>query len=436
MNVALLGFARQGRSSYEYWQKLGHDITICDKNPDISIPHDCSMQLGEYYLSDLDKFDLIVRTSSTHPQLIRAANPQTPHILDKVTTNTNEFFKVCPSKNIIGITGTKGKSTTSTLVTKMLQASGLRTHLGGNIGIPPLELLKADIKPTDWVVLELASFQIIDLQYSPHIAVVLMIDDEHLDWHGDLAEYLSAKQNLFTHQTDNDMAIYYADNSYSKKCADISVGKHIAYAAKSGAYVSDNMVYVQDTAICSVNDVALLGEHNIQNVLAAITVTWQITQNIEALTSVIKSFQGLPFRLEKRRTINEVEYYNDSFASNPRATIAAIKTINRPKILIVGGKDRGLNLTNLTDTISRSSSIKKVIVIGEAGPRLATELHKKDYTNIELTDAKSMNDIVLLAQSFAKSGDAVVLSPGFPSFDMFKDFEDRGVQFNNAVELL
>lgn len=179
MKIAILGYGEQGRAAYEYWNRNGNNITVCDQNESVELPANVDKQLGKNYLHDLEIFDLIVRSPSVHPSDISDANSSA--ILDKVTTVTDEFFRVCPTKNIIGVTGTKGKGTTSTLIARMLEADGKTVHLGGNIGTPPLDMLKAGIEDKDWVVLELANFQLIDIKHSPHIAVCLMVVPEHMD---------------------------------------------------------------------------------------------------------------------------------------------------------------------------------------------------------------------------------------------------------------
>ena len=186
MKIAILGYGLQGKSAYEFYNSPDNDITICDPVLPDNLPQGAKTQIGENYLKRLDAFDLIVRSPIVHPRDIVADN--SPEILEKVTSNTNEFLKQCPTKNVIGVTGTKGKGTTATLVAKLLEGLGLRVHLGGNIGTPPLDLLKDNIADDDWVVLELANFQLIDLKYSPHIAVCLTVEPEHLDWHSDVDE--------------------------------------------------------------------------------------------------------------------------------------------------------------------------------------------------------------------------------------------------------
>src|ERR1700741_4499183 len=351
-------------------------------NPGLVVPEGAHTQLGPDYLSKLDQYDLIVRTPILHPRDIVAANPETPNILDKVTSNTNEFFRACPSKKVIAVTGTKGKGTTSTLITKMLEAAGKRVHLGGNIGIPPLELLKDDIKPEDYVVLELANFQLIDLRYSPHIAVCLMVVPEHLDWHEDMEEYISAKQQLFIHQNSNDVAIYYALNENAESIADASEGTLIPFFKEPGAIVKNGSIVIDTKQICKTDELKLLGEHNWQNVCAAVTAVWQITQDTEAIRKAAINFSGLPFRIELRREVNKVRYYNDSFATGQGATIAAIDAIKEPKVLIIGGYDRGLDLTELAEeVVAASESIRKVVLIGVAAERTAQLFTEHGFTN-------------------------------------------------------
>jgi len=435
MKVAIVGYGKQGRAAYDYWTAAGDEITVCDREENLELPSDVHQQLGEYYLNRLERFDIIVRSPAIHPRDIVAAN--SPAILAKVTTVTNEFLRVCPTHNVIGVTGTKGKGTTSTLIAKMLEADGQLVHLGGNIGTPPLDLLKDTIQPNDWVVLELANFQLIDLRQSPHIAVCLMVVPEHLDWHADSDEYYNAKTQLFRYQTSDDIAIYYSKSEASKRIVSTSKGWKIPYMAFPGGTVTDGNIMIDDQKVCATSELKLLGEHNWQNVCAAVTAVWKISQNIQAMRTVLTSFSGLPFRLEFRKEVNGVRYYNDSFASAPSAPLAALASIAEPKVMIVGGFDRGLDLSELAEGFQRQAeTIRSVLIIGASGPRLAEACTKQGFTNFVMNEATDMSGIVKKASELAKSGDAVVLSPGFASFDMFKNFEERGLQFNAAVEAL
>ncbi len=429
-----MGYADQGKSAYEYWNRDSNEIIICDKNLDLELTESAQTQLGEDYLNNLDQFDLIVRTPSLHPKDIVAANSETPDILKKVTSNTNEFFKVCPTKNIIGVTGTKGKGTTSALIAKMLEASGHKVHLGGNIGTPPLELLKNGIQPDDWVMLELANFQLIDLKYSPHIAVCLMVEPEHMDWHDAYEEYLSAKKQLFTHQTKNDTAIYYAKNNDSLVIAQAGSGKLIPYFEIPGSVVEKGMVRINDAEICETAEIKLLGKHNLQNVCAAVTTVWQVTQNVEAIKAVLSSFKGLEHRLEFVREVGGVKYYDDSFGTTPSTAKVAIEAFSAPKVVILGGSDKGADYEKLSTAVVEEN-VRNVVIIGRTGAAIESALKNAGYTNI-VKGGRTMKEIVEAAQAAAKPGDIVLLSTACASFDMFKNYKDRGEQFKKAVSAL
>ena len=445
MNIAILGYGEQGRSAYEYWNRPENTITICDQNLISNLPPDAKSNLGDDYLNNMDSYDLIVRSPSIHPKNIIDANPGHPDILNKVTTVTNEFFNVCPAP-IIGVTGTKGKGTTSTLIAKLIEAVGHKVHLGGNIGTPPLDLLKNKITPDDWVVLELANFQLIDLKKSPPIAVCLMVAPEHLDWHQDIYEYMNAKKQLFIHQGENSLAVYNSRNAYSEEIATVSQGQKIVYEVPPlneepqdtrGVYVQGNHIIAFDEHVCNVDDIALLGRHNVENVCAAIAAAWEIVKhNHHVIKKVIKNFAGLPHRIEVVKKVNDIWYINDSFASNPGATIAAIDSIIQPKILIVGGFDRNLDMTELVSKILDSKGIRRVVLIGASSRRVAKLFSAAGFSGYSMSDAHDMAGIIKAAQTYAQKGDAILFSPGFPSFDMFKNFEDRGIQFKQMVKQL
>lgn len=438
MKVAIIGYGSQGQAAHEYWDTPENQITIRDANSNLELPDGTASVLGDDYLKSLGAYDLLVRSPIIHPRDIVSANPEVRDILDRVTSVTNEFFKVCPTQNIIGVTGTKGKGTTSTLITRMLEAAGKKVHLGGNIGIPPLTMLKDPIAPDDWVVLELANFQLIDLKYSPHIAVCLMVEPEHLDWHDRIDEYIDAKRQLFRHQSESDIAIYYADNNYSLSIAQASSATLIPYMANPGAEVTeDKKITIDGQEICSISDIRLLGKHNWQNICAAVTAVWQVAKEPDALKTAISSFAGLPHRLEPVREIDGVRYFNDSFASAPGATMAAMEAVAGNKIMIIGGFDRGLDLEDLARAIvMHKDELRRVVLIGASAHKLETELKAHGFTNYDIVLSKKMTDIVERAKSVARQGDSIVFSPGFASFDMFKNFEDRGLQFKEVVNAL
>lgn len=433
MKVAIIGYEVEGRAAYSYWHACGADITICDMDPDKPVPPGVPTQLGKKYLDGLDRFDIIVRSAGIHPDVILGPNPT---VKSKITTIIDEFLRVCPTKHVIGVTGTKGKGTTSTLITKMLQAAGKQTFLGGNIGVPPLDFLD-NLTPDSWVVLELSSFQLYDLKRSTAIAVCLMIGTDHLNWHGTIEDYHGAKSRLFAHQTTDDLAIYFAENPKSKQIAERSPGHKIPYFAVPGAYVDGGNIVIDGQFICRTKDIKLLGKHNLQNACAAATVVWEIAHTIEPIREVLISFTGLEHRLEFVREVDQVSYYNDSYSSAPEAAIAALDAIPGMKIMILGGFDRGLPLKELASAVrDHASVIRKVVIIGESDKRLASELKSAGFTNFVIDTSRQMEDVVATARQAAEADDSVVLSPGFASFDMFKNFTDRGLQFKLVVEQL
>ena len=430
--VAIVGFARDGQAAYDFFStRSGYDITICDADTGVSVPDGAANQLGEDYLRNLNAFDIIVRTAGLHPRLIQEANPEAPGILEKVTGNVDLFFEHSPSQNMIGVTGTKGKGTTSTLIANMLEASGKRVHIGGNIGIPALELLKAGIQPDDWVVLEQSSFQLIDQKHSPHIAVCLMVVPEHLNWHADMDEYIDAKSQLFIHQTGDDIAIYYAQNEMSEDIAAASEGTLIPYYAAPGAEVKDGSFMIEGQTICSTDDIRLLGQHNWQNICAALTAVWQVTQDVENIKQVLGNFSGLEHRLELVRELDSVKYYDDSFGTTPETAIVAIQAFDQPKVVILGGSDKGASFDELARVV-QSSNVRKVIAIGDMAQPIGQALNSVGFTNIIYGDT-AMDAMVQHCRDNSQSGDVVLLSTGCASFGLFKDYKDRGNQFKQAV---
>lgn len=429
MKIAILGFGKQGRSAFEYWNDGKNQITICDSNSSADITDGADKKLGPDYLSGLSGFDLIVRSPGIHPREIEEASGT--GILEKVTTVTNEFLKVCPSKNIVGVTGTKGKGTTSTLIAKMLEAAGKTVHLGGNIGTPPLELLKQSIQPDDWVVLELANYQLIDLKYSPKISVCVMIAPEHLDWHSSLDEYFTAKKQMFAHQDSEDIAIYYGKNDFSKDIASASPGKVIPYYRLPGAIVENDDIVIDGQSICSTDDIKLLGRHNWQNICAAVTAVWQVSQDVEPIRKVLLEFTGMEHRLEFVRELDGVKYYDDSFGTTPETAKVAMEAFDQPQIVILGGRGKGVSLAPLGEYVTENN-VKNVIAIGETGPGIAKILKDAGYAHV-VEGEKTIEGIIRQARQLAEPGDVVLLSPACTSFDMFKNYADRGEKFKQAV---
>ena len=430
MQVAIVGFGVEGKSALPYWLEKGAEVTVCDQNPQTEVPEGAHKQLGMEYLNNLDRFDVIVRTVGMHPKIILDKNPG---VKDKITTNLDEFLRVCPTKNVIGVTGTKGKGTTSTLIVKMLEAAGKQAFLGGNYGIPAFSFLPK-LTEDSWVVLELSSFMLYDMTRSPHIAVCLMVVPEHLDWHADEEEYYNAKANLFAHQKPGDIAIYFADNQVSHKIASHSPGNKITYYAEPGAYVKNGDIMIDETVLCKTADLKLLGEHNWQNACAAATAVWQVVQAPDAIHQILTTFTGLEHRLEFVREVDGVKYYDDSFGTTPETAQVAIHALPQPKVLILGGSDKGSDYNELAKIIA-TAKMRKVVMIGKMAGKITEALHAAGVTDIT-PGGNNMKEIIATCRAVAQKGDAVLLSTACASFDMFQDYKDRGNQFKAAVHEL
>ena len=345
----------------------------------------------------------------------------------------NEFLRVCPTKNVIGITGTKGKGTTSTLIFQMLEAAGKDVYLGGNIGVSPFDFLPK-LSPDSWVVLELSSFQLIDLKYSPHIGVCLMIVPEHLNWHTDMVEYTEAKSRLFKNQMENDIAIYFSDNEYSRQVASAGVGRKLPFFKAPGAEVIDGNVVIDGQTICATSELRLLGEFNWQNACAAVTAVWQVAQNIDAIRSVLTTFSGLEHRLELVREIDGVKYYDDSFGTTPETAIVALQAFYEPKVIILGGSDKGASFDELAKVVA-GSNVRQAILIGDTAPAIEQALRAANFLAVT-SGGITMTETVTAARNAARPGDVVLLSPACASFGLFENYKDRGNQFIQVVNAL
>ncbi len=454
MKVAILAYSTLEQSesvdAYNYYHGRGDDITIYywqGGTEATDLPKDAKARLvpDEHTFDGLDEFDLIVRGAVVHPKDIHTTKP--------VTTVNNEFMEHCPAP-IIGVTGTKGKGTTSTLITKMLEAAGKKVFLVGNIGKPPLSLLP-QITKDDYVVYELSSFQLMDIKYGPRVGVCLMVVPEHLNWHANLQEYLDAKANLFRHQKPEDTVVFNSLNENSRNITSVSPAKNrLPYDVPkpsqetqhgNACYVDGDTIYYKGQAVLATNKVALLGRHNLENACAAIAAVWGLIDgNTEAINSVLTSFKGLEHRLEFVRELNGVKYYDDSFATTPETAIAAVEAFEQPKVLILGGSIKGFDFDELANALAKST-IRQVVLIGNttntdhepAAPEIEAALHAQGISNITRLVGPGgypMKEIARAAQAVAQSGDVVLLSTGCASYDMFQNYKVRGDQFKQAVQ--
>jgi len=427
MNIAIVGYGIEGRASFAYWKKKGDNVTIIDQKRSITgIPSDARTILGKEALKNLGEFDIVIRTPQMNPNLLGEAK--------KVWSATNEFFQHCPAP-IIGVTGTKGKGTTCSLIAAILEQAGKTVHLLGNIGRPALGVLPS-INSRDIVIFELSSFQLWDLERSPHIATVLMIDNDHLDVHADMDDYVLAKSNIARYQNENDVVVYHPTNKLSKQIADSSPARKVRYMSDEGAHIKNDEIIIDEQNICPVDDIKLIGKHNVENVCAAVTAAWRYSKDTAAIRKAIQQFSGLPHRLEFVRSVKGVDYYNDSYSSTPAATIAAISTFEQSITLVVGGQDKHGDFHKLAEQISQHQNVAHVVIYGAVRHKIKNALRSIDSATVEVIDSISLGDIVATAQKVSLPGSVVIFSPGASSFDMFKNFNDRGEQFKDVVEAL
>lgn len=450
--IGVLGLGIEGLSSALYLREKGAAVTVFDKQPEASFERERLKHLEElgiaFFLgiepsSHLQEFDMIVRSPGVK------IPPEVRDELTKkkvqITSQTQLFLELSPAR-VIGVTGTKGKGTTSALIYDMLKSSGIDAYLGGNIGTPPFSFLDA-LRENSVVVLELSSFQLSDVTKSPHIAVLLMIIPDHLHYHGDMSQYIDAKRNILKFQTAEDFAIINRDYIASNE-SDIHTAGTVYYVSRErpsteqGCFIKDDAVWIRlkgaEWKIIDTKDVALPGKHNLENACAAAMAATLAGATKSEISQTLSSFKGLPHRIELVREVNDVHYYDDSIATNPESTIAAIESFDRPKILILGGVTEGSEFAALGQAIAKDRTIKAIIGIGKEWPTIKAAIEKaKPFEHLLFIEgATSMEQVVQAAAKLARPGDVVLLSPACKSFDMFKSYQDRGDQFKEAVNKL
>lgn len=429
MKIAIAGYGVEGEANYRYFRSRG-EVTIVDERDQLPrpLPPGTPFRSGSDVFSQLDGFDLVVRTAGLSPHKIRTDG--------KIWSATNEFFAQCPAP-IIGVTGTKGKGTTCSLIASVLRAAGKTVHLVGNIGTPALDVLPA-IQPDDVVVYELSSFQLWDAKKSPQVAVVLMIEQDHLDIHANMDEYIEAKRQIRAHQTASDRCLYHPTNSYSRAIAAgtdrMTPAARYAVPDDGQVYVRDGQFYVRERAICGVGCLKLPGAHNLDNACAALSAVLALYPDVtdEHCAEGLGNFTGLPHRLKFVAEKNGVKYYDDSIATIPGSAIAAMKSFTPPLAIIVGGSDKGADYTEMIEVAKRSGA--SVHAIGQTGRRIA-EMARTAGLDVTYHEG-TMDTVVPAIAGVVSPGATVVLSPASASFDQYASYADRGDKFIAAVEAL
>jgi UDP-N-acetylmuramoylalanine--D-glutamate ligase len=368
-------------------------------------------------IKQLQKYSLILKSPGAFFSSILRKQLQKSNV--SITSPMQLFLDLCPTNNIIGVTGTKGKGTTSSLIEEIIKHAGKRVWLGGNIGVAPFSFIHK-IKKSDWVILELSSFQLEDITSSPHISVLTNFSAEHLapadknnpNYHPSLNHYWQSKLNLVRFQGKKDIAI---------------INKKLQNKIKDK--VKAKKIFFTTSALPSV----LPGNHNKENIAAAVCVAQSIGISEKIISKAVSNFKGLPYRLEKVTEKNGTAYYNDSFATTPSATITALKAFQNPIILIAGGADKGSDFNQLAKVIKQKT--KAVILFkGTALKKLQTSLNKAKYNPNNIQVAGSMAEAISRTQKQAMSGDIILMSPACASFGLFKNYKDRGEQFKNSVK--
>ena len=443
--VAVIGIGVSNQPLIKLLLDRGIAVTACDKKDRESLgivaeqleANGCRLRLGEKYLDGLTE-DVIFRTPGMRPDL-----PQLTAAVERGSTLTSEmevFFEVCPCPKI-AVTGSDGKTTTTTIIAELLRRAGKTVHLGGNIGHPLLAETEG-MKPEDVAVLELSSFQLMTMTRSPHIAVVTNLAPNHLDVHKDFQEYIDAKENIFTHQSAEDIAVFNADNPYTLEEASRAVGRARLFSRQKeledGVFLRGDAIIARhdgaERQVMTTADIKLPGVHNIENYMAAIAAVDGLVSD-EVIRDFAREFGGVEHRIELIRTRNGVRWYNDSIASSPSRTIAGLNSFREKVILIAGGKDKGISYEGLGPVIN--DHVKLLILCGATAGviRQSTE-QAPNYDGLEIVDVADYHQAVALADSRAQDGDVVILSPASTSFDRFANFMERGRVFKDIVNSL
>lgn len=447
-SVAVIGMGVSNAPLIRMLLRSDVKVTVCDKSPRERVTEladeleslGAKLQLGPDYLAKIHKFDLIFRTpglSPNTPELIRAMEKGC-----EVTSEMELFFQLCPCK-ILGVTGSDGKTTTTTLISEFLKEAGYNVYVGGNIGKPLLPDV-AGMTAEDMVVVELSSFQLMSMTRSPNVAVFTNLSPNHLDYHHTMEEYTAAKLNIFLHQKAGDRAVFNFDNDITRSLSKQAPAETMLFSRRQrleeGVYLRDGAVWLTNAMgsreVLPLTDIQIPGVHNIENYMAAIAAVDGLVPD-KCVRAVAKRFFGVEHRIELVREINGVKYYNDSIGTSPTRTMACLDSFDRKLILIAGGYDKGVPFTQLGEEITKK--VKMLILTGATAPairRAVEEAPGFSGSGLELLETEDLATAVAAAQAAAVSGDIVVLSPACAAFDMFKNFMERGKVFKELVNSL
>jgi UDP-N-acetylmuramoylalanine--D-glutamate ligase len=451
--VCFIGLGVSHRETVELFVQKGLQVTVCDKKETLPEYETLSAKgvnfvLGENYLTALDDADVIFRTPGmyyNHPQLSKARAEG-----KAVTSEMEVFFDLCPCK-IYAVTGSDGKTTTTTLIAEMLAKSGKTVHKGGNIGRALLPIIDT-IKPNDVAVVELSSFQLMSMRKSPDVAVITNITPNHLDVHGTMSEYIDCKKNLVLHQNAFSRTVLSLDNDLARSFSELVRGELRVFTRKvildgeehcsathcgafldKDGYLSYNS-HGEITKLFHKDKIRIPGIHNVENYLAAIAAVWGEVP-VEVMEDVATNFGGVKHRIEFVREINGVKWYNDSIATSPTRVLAGLNSFTQKVIVIAGGYDKKIPFEPMAETVNEK--VKLLILMGAAADKIETAVKSAgNFEKLEILHADSMENAVALAFKHSKNGDIVTLSPACASFDMYVNFEARGLHYKELVNKL
>ncbi|MCA9923552.1 MAG: UDP-N-acetylmuramoyl-L-alanine--D-glutamate ligase [Anaerolineales bacterium] len=448
-HIVILGLARQGKALARFAAEVGAKVTVSDlRSPEILETAlkelgdlDINFVLGEHPMSLLDNADVLAISGGVPADAPFVIAARERNIT--ITNDSHEFIRRTPTA-VIGITGSAGKTTTTALTGVISQVAGRRTWVGGNIGKPliaDLHKMAAD----DVVVQELSSFQLEIWDRSPQVAAVLNITPNHLDRHKTMKAYINAKANILRYQTEDGTAVLSADDPGSFALQTMAKGRvrlfSLEKSVDDGAVVYNNQVWLRnghEVPVCHIEDIHLRGQHNLLNVLAAVTLADSVGISTDAMAEAIRTFKGVEHRLELVRTRNGVQWINDSIATAPERALAALHAFNEPLVLLAGGRDKDMVWDDWAQQAAQRC--KQIILFGELAELLESKLINPDLTGFGnlsgLSRVNSMAEAVEVAAKTAVAGDVVLLSPGGTSFDAFNDFAERGQVFREMVNQL
>jgi len=434
--IAVLGLGVSNRPLVRLLLEFGCDVTGCDRTPREKLDTEvlelenqgCKLSLGDGYLEGITA-DVVFRTPGMHPN-----NPALVTLREngaEITSEMEVFFEVCPCR-IFAVTGSDGKTTTTTLISEMLKAQGKTVWLGGNIGTPLLPLVR-QMDPDDFAVVELSSFQLMDMKRSASVAVVTNLSPNHLDVHKDMDEYVDAKKNIFRFQSENDLLVVNADNAITDALTGNGTTKKFSRVGKAHVYLQDGWICRNGEKVLDTKEILIPGVHNIENYMAAILAVEGLVED-DTIRHVAKTFGGVEHRIELVRIKDGVRFYNDSIASSPSRTIAGLRSFSEKVILIAGGYDKNIPYDVLGSEICQH--VSKLFVNGATGGKIRAAVENcPQYMPgaPEIIDCDDFTDAVYKSAAVAKAGDVVLMSPASAAFDQFKNFMVRGNYFKKLI---